>query len=369
MHTAATAADRATATARSTSTSSCTTTWSAPARATCACRGASCATPSCCVLWRRSRPTSWSRKAGARWPGCGPLRRSGAWRWRKSRCRPCPRPRPRPRPGATDAGTASPGPAVTLPPPPPSRHHDAGIRPPAGRRRNRWRETTMFDKFQRSWEMVKASAAVLRSDRELMLFPVLSGLATLLVMATFALPTLALKLFSNGFSLGGVLLGFAFYFCTYSVMIFFNCALVGAAMIRLEGGDPTLSDGLSAARARMGAIFGYAAIAATVGVILQGLKGKDNNVIVRLVGSGLGMAWTLATFLVVPVLVSRDIGPVDALKQSVTLLKRTWGENAVGQVGIGAAFGVLTAIAVLVSVGLVVLAAQASVALRSEERR
>jgi hypothetical protein len=60
---------------------------------------------------------------------------------------------------------------------------------------------------------------------------------------------------------------------------------------------------------------------------------------------------------------SRDIGPVDALKQSVTLLKRTWGENAVGQVGIGAAFGLLTGAAVLVSVGLVLLAAQASVAL------
>ena len=221
----------------------------------------------------------------------------------------------------------------------------------------------MFEKFSRSWEMVKASAAVLRSDRELMLFPVLSGLATLLVMATFALPVLALKLFANGWSVGGVLLGFVFYFCTYSVMIFFNCALVGAAMIRLDGGDPTLSDGLAAARSRLGSIFGYAAIAATVGVLLPALKGKANNFIVRLVGSGLGMAWTLATFLVVPVLVSRDIGPIDALKQSVTLLRRTWGENAVGQVGIGAAFGLLSFGAVLVSVLLVVLAAQASVAL------
>ncbi|HEY4530166.1 MAG TPA: DUF6159 family protein [Luteimonas sp.] len=218
----------------------------------------------------------------------------------------------------------------------------------------------MFDRFSRSWEMVKASAAVLRSDRELMLFPVLSGLATLLVLATFALPTLALRLFSDGFGVTGALLGFAFYFCTYSVMIFFNCALVGAAMIRLDGGDPTLSDGLAAARARLGAIFGYAAIAATVGVLLQAMKGKDNNFLVRLVGSGLGMAWTLATFLVVPVLVSRDIGPVDALKQSVALLKRTWGENAVGQLGIGAAFGVLTTIAVLVSLALVFVAAQAS---------
>ena len=221
----------------------------------------------------------------------------------------------------------------------------------------------MFNTFSRSWDMVKASAAVLRSDRELMLFPVLSGLATLLVVATFALPAFALKLFSGGVGLGGVLLGFAFYFCTYSVMIFFNCALVGAAMIRLEGGDPTLADGFAAARSRLGAIFGYAAIAATVGVLLQAMKGRSNNFLARLVGSVLGIAWTLATFLVVPVLVSRDVGPVDALKQSAALLKRTWGENAVGQAGIGAAFGLLSGAAVLLSVGLVVVAAKASVVL------
>jgi hypothetical protein len=220
----------------------------------------------------------------------------------------------------------------------------------------------MFEKVSRSWEMVKASAAVLRSDKELMLFPVLSGLATLVVLATFLVPALALRVFSGGFGIGAAIGGFVFYFCTYSVVIFFNCALVGAAMIRLDGGDPTLADGFAAARGRLGAIFGYAAIAATVGVLLQGMKNRD-NFLVRVLGSGLGAAWTLAAFLVVPVLVSRDVGPVDALKDSLALLRRTWGENAVGQVGIGAAFGLLTGGAVLVSVVLVVLAAQASLVL------
>ena len=220
----------------------------------------------------------------------------------------------------------------------------------------------MFEKFSRSWELVKASASVLRSDKELMLFPVISGIATLVVLATFLLPMFALRIFAEGIGLGGVVFGFLFYFVQYSVMIFFNCALVGAAMIRLDGGDPTLADGFNAARAKIPAILGYAAIAATVGVLLQGLKQKD-NFLVRLMGSALGAAWTLATFLVVPVLVSRNIGPVDALKESVSLLKRTWGENAVGQVGIGAAFGLVTFAVVLVGAGLTLLAAQASFAL------
>lgn len=220
----------------------------------------------------------------------------------------------------------------------------------------------MFDKFSRSWDLVKASASVLRSDKELMLFPVISGIVTLVVLATFLLPAYALRIFADGFGVGGAVFGFVFYFVQYSVMIFFNCALVGAAMIRLDGGDPTLGDGFRAARARIGSILGYAAIAATVGVLLQGLKQKD-NFLVRLMGSALGAAWTLATFLVVPVLVSRNIGPIDALKESVSLLKRTWGENAVGQVGIGAAFGLITAGVAIAGFGLAFLAAQVSTAL------
>ena len=221
----------------------------------------------------------------------------------------------------------------------------------------------MFDKFSRSWELAKASAGVLRSDKELMLFPLLSGAATLLVLATFLIPALALRVFDHGFSVGGAVLGFLFYFCQYSVILFFNCALVGAAMIRLDGGDPTLRDGFDAAKSRLPSILGYAAIAATVGVLLQSLKRRDNNFIVRLIGSGLGAAWTLATFLVVPVLVSRNIGPIDALKESVSLLKRTWGENAIGNVGMGAAFGLITFLVMAMGAGLAFLAYQASLAL------
>lgn len=218
----------------------------------------------------------------------------------------------------------------------------------------------MFEKVSRSWELVKASAAVLRSDKELMLFPLISGLATLVVLATFLVPMFALRVFADGFGVGAAVLGFLFYFVQYSVIIFFNCALIGAAMIRLDGGDPTLADGFNAATSRIPQILGYAAISATVGVLLQALKNNKNQFLVRLLGSGLGAAWTLATFLVVPVLVSRNIGPIDALKQSVTLLKRTWGENAVGQIGIGAAFGLITFAVVMVGVLMVVLAAQVS---------
>lgn len=218
----------------------------------------------------------------------------------------------------------------------------------------------MFEKFSRSWQLVKASAAVLRSDKELLLFPLVSSVATLLVAATFLVPVIGLRLFEGGnIGVGGAIVGFLFYLSQYFVIFFFNTALVGAAMIRLEGGDPTLSDGLRIAFGKIGAILGYAAIAATVGLLLKMLEeraGWLGALVVRFIG----VAWTFATFLVVPVLVSRDIGPVAAVKESMQLLRRTWGENVVGNAGIGLAFGLLTAAVAVAVVALVVGAAFAA---------
>ena len=219
----------------------------------------------------------------------------------------------------------------------------------------------MFDKFSRSWELVKASAAVLRSDKELMVFPVVSAVATLMVLATFLVPMIGWRVFSQG-AASSVIWVFLFYFCQYTVIVFCNSALVAAAMIRLDGGDPTLADGFNAAKARLPSILGYAAIAATVGVLLKRMK-DDDNLLMRLVGGGLGAAWTLATFLVVPVLVHQEVGPFEALKRSANLLKRTWGENAIGNVGIGMAFGLISFAIIVIGALLAFVAAQLSVAL------
>jgi len=215
----------------------------------------------------------------------------------------------------------------------------------------------MFDKISRSWTLVKASAAVLRSDKELLLFPVISSIAAMLVAATFLVPVVGLRIFEGGdIGVLGALVGFAFYLCQYFVIFFFNTALVGAAMIRLEGGDPTVADGLRIARSKAGAILGYAAIAATVGLLLKMISEKSGPIGKIVVGL-VGMAWTLASFLVVPILVSRDVGPVEAVKESIDLLKRTWGENVAGNVGIGLAFGLVTALVVVSVVVLVIGAA------------
>jgi hypothetical protein len=210
----------------------------------------------------------------------------------------------------------------------------------------------MFDRISRSWTLVKASAAVLRQDKELVLFPLISFAALVVVLATFAFPAYKLGVFQalggrGEASAGGYVLAFLFYFVQYFVIIFFNAGLVGAAMMRLEGGDPTFKDGLRIATSRIGVIAGYAAIAATVGLVLRIIQERV-GFIGRIVVGLLGVAWSIATFLVVPAIVARDdVGPVEAVKQSAYLLRSTWGENLVGQAGIGAAFAFVYVVVII----------------------
>lgn len=204
----------------------------------------------------------------------------------------------------------------------------------------------MFQRLSRSWGLIKASAGVLAKDKELLVFPLLSSICTLIVAAAFLLPAFGLGALDglrdggSGVSVVAYVLAFLFYLVQYFVIFFFNSALVGAAMIRLDGGDPTVADGLRIARSKALPILGYAAIAATVGMILRAIQERA-GFLGRLVSGALGVAWTLASFLVVPVLVTRDIGPVDAVKESALLLKKTWGENLIGQGGVGLVFGLI----------------------------
>jgi len=206
-----------------------------------------------------------------------------------------------------------------------------------------------FERFSRSWSLIKASAGVLSKDKELLVFPLLSSVCSLIVVATFVLPVMGMGLLddmhqdSAGTPVVLYALIFLFYLVQYFVIFFFNSALVGAAMIRLDGGDPTIGDGLGIAFRKVVPILGYAAIAATVGMILRSLQERA-GFLGRIVTGMLGVAWTVATFLVVPVLVTRNVGPIEALKESAGLLKKTWGENLIGQGGVGVAFGLLYAV-------------------------
>ena len=209
-----------------------------------------------------------------------------------------------------------------------------------------------MNKIQSSWELVKASFRVLTADKELMIFPIISSISLFFVTLTFFIPSLFAGIFEeSGLGVISYVVLFLYYLAQYTVIFFFNTALVGAAMIRLQGGDPTLKDGFRIAFSRFGAILGYAAIAATVGLILRALSRKGN--LGRIVSSIFGLAWNVATFLVVPVLAVEGVGPIKAIKSSVAHLRKSWGEQIIGNLGIGAVFGIVFILLILLFVPIV----------------
>lgn len=217
----------------------------------------------------------------------------------------------------------------------------------------------MFERMARSWRLYLASWAVLRSNRQLLLLPLVSVLAAGAVIVVFAAGALGAWFAAGQPELRdvrvpglGYAAAFAFYVVMYFIGFFFNAALVGAALEHFDGRTPTLAGALRIAGARAGHLLGWAVVAATVGVVLKAIQervGFIGRIVIAFVGAG----WTVATFLVVPVLVSRDVGPLDALKESAQVLRRTWGENVAGRAGMAFAFGIVHVGVVVACVGLV----------------
>ncbi|MCH5375034.1 MAG: DUF6159 family protein, partial [Planctomycetes bacterium] len=130
---------------------------------------------------------------------------------------------------------------------------------------------------------------------------------------------------------------------------------VACAIIRFRGGDPTVSDGVRAASNRLPVIFGWAIVSATVGMILKAIESRNERV-GQFVAAILGTGWSIATYFVVPVLVVENVSPVDAVKRSWSVIKKTWGEAIGANFGIGfiSFLGVLACLAPILGGGFLI---------------
>ena len=132
----------------------------------------------------------------------------------------------------------------------------------------------------------------------------------------------------------------ALYLATF-VTIYCGVGLAAATAQVMDGQDATLKSGMAAARPHLGKIAKWALVQATVGLllnVLQSLADSDNGLL-RIVGLVLtllvSVAWTLASFFVIPLLAFENLGPGDALKRSVAMIKQHWGEGVIGSAAIG----------------------------------
>ena len=192
-----------------------------------------------------------------------------------------------------------------------------------------------------TWQLAKTSWAVLKKDRELLWIPVLSFLASAAVIVVVLLLTfLTLSTTSSGgdttteFNPAMVVLFVVAAMALGVIGVFFNGALVAGAHERLTGGDPTVRSSVGRAFARIGGLVPWAIITTTVGLVLQALRDRAGW-LGRIVTHMLDMAWQVVTFLTVPAIIIDNLGAIEALKRSASLLRQTWGENLAARVGFG----------------------------------
>lgn len=206
----------------------------------------------------------------------------------------------------------------------------------------------MFRRIGYTWGLMGASWDVLKRDKELLIFPLLSGICCTLVLASFAVPIWyagswqpprADAAWQRQLVYYGVL--FLFYLSNFFVITFFNAAIIAGAIDRMRGGDPTVGSCLRAATSRLPLILGWALVSATVGLVLRAIEDRSEK-IGQLIAGLLGMGWSVVSFLVVPILVVERLSPLDALSGSAKLLKDTWGKQLLSNFSFGVVFFLLS---------------------------
>jgi hypothetical protein len=133
-------------------------------------------------------------------------------------------------------------------------------------------------KISNSWQLMKTSIGVLRKDKEIMIFPILSFVACAIILLSFFVGFWFLGLPSINSTVWPWVLAMIFiYFILFFIVIFFNTAIIACANIRLNGGDPTVSDGLRIASENIGRILIWALISATIGRDGSGNSSQESS--------------------------------------------------------------------------------------------
>jgi membrane-anchored glycerophosphoryl diester phosphodiesterase (GDPDase) len=193
-------------------------------------------------------------------------------------------------------------------------------------------------RFKRGWNLSKQSWAVVKSDKSLLAFPIISVVAAIITMIIFFGGGAAIVVATDS-PWGALPLVIIGAYLLTVVGVFASVALASCATEALEGRDTTVGQGIRAARGRMKLIFAWAAVALFVGVLISIIQGLLEEVVGGLasaiIGGIAGVVWAVATFFVIPVIALDGLGPKEAIKTSAHVVKERWGEGVVGSSAIG----------------------------------
>ncbi len=208
-------------------------------------------------------------------------------------------------------------------------------------------------RIKRGWQLTKKSWGLLTEHRELVRFPLYGALATIPLAIVFIGP--GLLLIDKDAIAGAIPLLVIGVYVLSVVGFYFSVGLAACADMIFRGEQATVADGLAVSRSRFSQICGWAALSTAISVLmglLENQGGIGGQIAARLVG----MAWSLVTFLAVPVIAIEGTGPVTTLKRSATLFKSRWGQQVTGNIAIGAAISLLGVLpsAIVIAIGVAV---------------
>ncbi len=234
------------------------------------------------------------------------------------------------------------------------------------------------NRISRSWEIFKTSYALIMGQKKLLIFPAVSFVCTI-VLAVLILGTGWGILEASGIDIVAMMdkasqssgedvsqktevIGFiAFalvYFCSVFIASFFSTAFYSQIMVGLRGEEVSISNGLGFAFKRIGAIFMWAMLAASVGLILKILEerlGWLGQLVIKLIG----LVWAVATVFAIPVIVfdTSISNPIEVVKTSAGAIKKTWGESLVGFMGLGVLNGLSFVLFIFYAIGISIITA------------
>jgi Family of unknown function (DUF6159) len=218
----------------------------------------------------------------------------------------------------------------------------------------------LFTRLSNGWTIAMNSFKVLKENRQLIIFPVLSGISLILIMASFFTAMLGYSGWDiDNVSEPGTIVSYAilfiYYIANYFVVVFFNMALIHCTHLYFKGEEVTVKKGIAFSMSRIGTIFTWAVIAGSVGAILRIIQENVGNA-GKIITGIIGVVWGVATFFVVPVIAYENLGPIDAFKRSTQLMREKWGQS----IGAGFSFGLIQLGGIIV-IGIIAFAIGATI--------
>lgn len=205
-----------------------------------------------------------------------------------------------------------------------------------------------FTRLSNGWNISMNSFKVLKENKQLILFPVLSGISMILILGSFATIFLAaagwdVDQIDHSGKTTNVIFLFLYYLVNYFIVVFFNTALIHCTRLYFQGESVTIEKGLKFAYSRLTIIFAWSMFAATIGTILKLIE-ENAGWLGKIIVSLIGVVWSIATFFVVPIIAYENKGPLEAFKRSAQIMKEKWGES----LGASFSFGLVQLIAFIV---------------------